>query len=70
MENKSFRQILSYMVSFFYYLINQLMIVDIDNNHVLFLFSAIYIHKIRNRSLCYNFTYNQMPWSINIIVNK
>ena len=61
--------VLSYKVSIFYDGINQLMIFGIDNYHMFSLFSAIYIHKRRNLTLCYNFTYNQKPWKIIVFVN-
>ena len=63
MANMYFHQILSYIGSIYYHLTNQLMIVDIDNYHVCFLYSAIYTNKRINNSLCYDFTYNQRPWS-------
>ena len=48
MENMYFHKTLPYIVSIDYDLKDHLMIVDIDNHHVLFLLSAIYIHKRRN----------------------
>ena len=62
MENSSLHKILSYIGSIDHDLTNQLMIVDIDNYHVLFLLSAIYIHKKIQNLLSYNFTYNQRCW--------
>ena len=70
MANLSFHKILSYIGSIDYDLTNKLTIADIDKYHVLFVFVTIYIHRGRNHSLCYNFTYNQSPQSINIFVEK
>ena len=66
--NMSFHKILSYIATIIYYLTNQFSKVDIDNYHVLFLSSAIYIHKRRYHSLCYSFIYNKRHQSINIFV--
>ena len=61
MANVSFRQILSYIGSIHYIFTNKLLIVDIYNYHVLFLFSEIYIHNRINYLLFYSFIYNQQP---------